>query len=107
MQLCARLWISLLMCSIALFVHAQDNADSTSYSHLLSEVETMVQHARDHHYGWRDTSKIISAAKTAASENNFKQAMELLNQAKLQCELSRQQAEHQTELSKIVPYYLQ
>tara|TARA_X000000950_G_C13767320_1_gene599416 strand:+ start:120 stop:443 length:324 start_codon:yes stop_codon:yes gene_type:complete len=107
MQLGGSIWRTLLMCSIALFGHAQETVDNTSYRHLLTQVETMAQHALDHHYSWRDTRTIISAAKSAASENNFSQAIELLKQAKLQYELSRQQAERQTELTKIVPYYLQ
>lgn len=107
MRLNGILSIILVVYSVSLYTHAQEPVDASTYNKLLSKVETMYQHATDNHYGWRDTAKIRTAAKLAATGNNFEQAVVLLDKARQQCQLSRQQAEQQMELSKIVPYYLQ
>ena len=80
--------------------------DQFTYSAKLVEVNALHQHALQHNYAWRDTSKIIIQAKNAATQGDFEQAVQLLDAAKQECQLSRQQAAQQNELVDLVPYYL-
>ena len=45
-------------------------------------------------------------AKNAATQGDFELAVQLLDKAKQECQLSRQQAAQQNELVDLVPYYL-
>ncbi|OUV63677.1 MAG: hypothetical protein CBC79_01350 [Gammaproteobacteria bacterium TMED119] len=90
---------------ICVNVYAQTH-DQFIYSAKLVEVNTLHQHALQHNYAWRDTSNIITQAKNAATQGDFELAVQLLDKAKQECQLSRQQAAQQNELVDLVPYYL-
>lgn len=79
---------------------------SKEYEILLLEVTHLYERTRLNEYAWRDTEKMITEAKKLAHHGNFMQANKYLHKAKEECVLAKQQAETQTKLSELLPYYL-
>ena len=95
----------ILLWCVCLSSFAAETAKS-EYESLLMQVEQQHKHARQKHYAWRDTGKKINKAKKLAAQSEFAQANVLLYKALQECEIAKKQSESQSQLSKLLPYYL-
>ncbi len=55
---------------------------------------------------WRDTEKHLSSAEQLLNEGNVQQANELIKIVELQLSNSLAQAQGQTDINQLIPYYL-
>lgn len=80
-----------MLLSTGLFadVSAAGNAE---FATLLSETKAAQKKASSVGGEWRDVGKFINEAEQAAADGDFEKANELVQKAKLQCELGYEQA---------------
>ena len=98
--------IKLLLLFIVCLTSFAAEITKVEHENLLMQVEQQHKHARQQQYAWRDTGKKINKAKKLAAQSEFTQANELLHQALQECEIAKKQSESQSQLSKLLPYYL-
>ena len=85
--------------------NAFSESKEQSLQALLLSTQQQVEQARAVNGLWRDTEKHIQNAEELIRDGKLDEANELLLQAKLQAELSYQQAVEQKD-NVLLPYYL-
>ncbi len=72
----------------------------------IAKVEALIKQAENVNGLWRDTKQINSQAITELENNNFAEALKLLELAEQQAISGYQQATSQSNLDQLIPYYL-
>lgn len=78
-----------------------------NYQHELSKAQALIEQANTVNGLWRDTQKLVAQAQEQATLENHGQAIYLLKQAQFQAQQGYTQANNQSELKDLIPYYLQ
>jgi uncharacterized membrane protein YgaE (UPF0421/DUF939 family) len=100
------LFLHLLVC-ISLANHAYANQDKIlQLQNRITMLEKKISLAKQQHALWRDTSMLLSQAKSSLTSNEIEKTLEIINQVELELEKSLEQSNSQNDISKLVPYYL-
>ncbi len=100
---------TILIFIVFIFICGPIHSDDVSIEQVqnkIIEVEKLINKAKQANGLWRDTDEIKSHAITLLERNKPEEALVLLELAEQQAILGYQQANSQTELNQLVPFYL-
>ncbi len=72
----------------------------------INMLEVKINQAANKMSLWRDTEKLLSQAKQELADNKLQDTKDLIEQVESQLSLGFEQAQQQSDINSLVPYYL-